>query len=44
MATQTAATSESRLPSNPVGYVAILAAIVTGVLHLVLATQVIGFS
>jgi hypothetical protein len=44
MATRTAATSESRLPDDPVGYVAILAAIVTGVLHLVLATQVIGFS
>ena len=44
MATRTAATGGSRLPSNPIGYVAILAAIVTGVLHLVLATQVIGFS
>ena len=44
MATSTAETSASRLPSNPVGYVAILAAVVTGVLHLVLATQVVVFS
>jgi hypothetical protein len=32
------------LPENPLGYLAILLALVTGVLHLLLATQVIGFS
>ncbi len=32
------------LPENPVGYVAILLAAVTGVIHLVLAPRVIGFS
>ncbi|WP_049889312.1 DUF7475 family protein [Natronolimnohabitans innermongolicus] len=31
-------------PSNPAGYVAILAALVTGVLHLVAATNAIDFS
>jgi len=43
MAPSTAST-ESGLPGHPVGYAAILAAGVTGVLHLVLATQVIQFS
>lgn len=32
------------LPSNPVGYVAVLAALVTGVLHLVLGPRVMGFN
>lgn len=32
------------LPENPVGYVAIVLAAVTGVIHLFLAPQVIGFS
>jgi len=32
------------LPANPVGYVAILLAAVTGVIHLFLAPQVQGFS
>ncbi|GAB6862350.1 hypothetical protein ACFR97_07300 [Haloplanus litoreus] len=32
------------LPQNPVGYVAILLAVVTGVIHLVLAPRVVGFS
>ena len=32
------------LPSNALGYVAVLAALVTGVLHLVLAPRVLGFS
>jgi hypothetical protein len=31
------------IPSNPVAYVAILAALVTGVIHLYLAPQVMGF-
>ena len=31
-------------PSHPVGYLAILAALVTGVLHLFLGPQVMGFS
>lgn len=44
MATPTATSTESRLPAHPVGYVAIIAAGITGVLHLVLATQVIQFN
>ena len=32
------------LPVNPMGYVAILLAAVTGVIHLFLATQMLGFS
>jgi len=32
------------LPSSALGYVAVLAALVTGVLHLVLAPRVMGFS
>jgi len=48
MAAQSTASGRSEslidLPSNPVGYVAVLAALVTGVLHLVLASQVMGFS
>ena len=32
------------LPENPLGYLAILLALVTGVLHLLLAPRVIGFS
>lgn len=32
------------LPSHPVGYVAILAAIVTAIIHLLLGPQVMGFS
>jgi hypothetical protein len=32
------------LPENPVGYLAILLAIVTGVIHLLLGPQVMGFS
>jgi hypothetical protein len=31
-------------PSNPVGYLAILAALVTGVIHLLLGPRVMGFS
>ncbi|AQL41437.1 hypothetical protein BV210_01325 [Halorientalis sp. IM1011] len=31
------------LPSNPVAYVAVFAALLTGVIHLVLAPQVVGF-
>ena len=31
-------------PSTPLGYIAILAALVTGVLHLVLVPRVLGFS
>lgn len=31
-------------PSNPVGYVAVLMAVVTGVLHLLAATNAIQFS
>lgn len=37
-------TSLVRLPASPLGYVAILAALLTGVLHLVLAPRVMGFS
>jgi hypothetical protein len=32
------------LPQNPVGYLAVVLAVVTGVIHLFLAPQVIGFS
>jgi hypothetical protein len=32
------------LPENPAGYLAIILALVTGVIHLVLAPRVIGFS
>lgn len=32
------------LPQNPLGYIAILLAVVTGVIHLVLAPRVVGFS
>ncbi|WP_049937019.1 DUF7475 family protein [Haloplanus natans] len=32
------------LPGNPLGYVAILLALVTGVIHLLLGPQVMGFS
>jgi hypothetical protein len=32
------------LPATPLGYLAVLLALVTGVLHLVLVPQVIGFS
>src|SRR6056297_977252 len=32
------------LPSNPVGYLVILAAVITGVLHLVLAPRAMGFN
>ena len=32
------------LPSHPVGYVAVLAALVTGVVHLLLGPRVMGFS
>jgi hypothetical protein len=32
------------LPSHPVGYVAILAATVTGIIHLLLGSQVMGFN
>ena len=32
------------LPGNPLGYVAILFALVTGAIHLLLAPQVVGFS
>lgn len=32
------------LPENPLGYLAVLLALVTGVIHLLLAPQVIGFS
>ena len=32
------------LPTNPVGYLVILAAVVTGVLHLVLGPRAMGFS
>ena len=32
------------LPQNPLGYLAIVLAVVTGVIHLFLAPQVVGFS
>lgn len=32
------------LPQNPIGYVAILLAVVTGVIHLLLGPRVMGFS
>jgi hypothetical protein len=40
----TAGTSLVQTPTTPVGYVAILAALVTGVIHLFLGPQVMGFS
>lgn len=33
-----------RLPTSPVGYVAVVLAVVTGVIHLLLAPRVVGFS
>ena len=46
MSVGTARSSESllSLPKNPIGYLAILLAAVTGVIHLFLAPQVLGFS
>jgi len=46
MSAQSSTASSSLLnsPSHPVGYLAILAALVTGVLHLFLGPQVVGFS
>jgi len=46
MASSYTTTSESTLttPSSPVGYIAILMALITGVLHLVAATNAIQFS
>jgi hypothetical protein len=46
MSTQSSTASGSFLssPSHPAGYLAILAALVTGVLHLFLGPQVMGFS
>ncbi|KYH24101.1 hypothetical protein HAPAU_37440 [Halalkalicoccus paucihalophilus] len=32
------------LPSHPVGYIAVIAAVITGVIHLILGPSVIGFS
>jgi len=46
MSVSNARTSDSllSLPENPVGYVAILLALVTGVIHLLLGPRVMGFS
>jgi hypothetical protein len=48
MAAQSTASNRSdslvNLPSHPVGYVAIIAALVTGVIHLLLGPRVMGFS
>jgi hypothetical protein len=47
MATKSSSTSGGpivSLPSHPIGYVTILAALVTGVVHLLLGPQVMGFS
>jgi hypothetical protein len=46
MSTQSSTASGSILsaPTHPVGYLAILAALVTGILHLFLGPQVMGFS
>jgi hypothetical protein len=46
MAAQPAAKHESliSLPSHPLGYVAIIAALVTAVIHLLLGPRVMGFS
>ncbi|WP_256290552.1 DUF7475 family protein [Halobellus inordinatus] len=46
MATESSTSGSSivSLPSHPVGYVTILAALVTGVVHLLLGPQVMGFS
>jgi hypothetical protein len=48
MAAQSTASGRSEslidLPSNPVGYIAVLAALVTGVLHLVLGPRMMGFN
>jgi hypothetical protein len=46
MSVSSARANESLLrpPTNPVGYVAILLAAVTGAIHLFLAPQVLGFS
>jgi hypothetical protein len=32
------------LPSNPIGYVVIIAALVTGAVHIMLAPEIMGFS
>ena len=42
--TNTTTASTVTKPSNPVGYIAILMALITGVLHLVAATNAIQFS
>jgi hypothetical protein len=46
VAQSTSTSSESivNLPSNPLGYIALLAAVVTGGIHLLLGPRVIGFS
>ncbi|SEU13617.1 hypothetical protein [Natrinema hispanicum] len=48
MATQSTAARQNNslinLPSNPIGYLVILAAVITGVIHLLLGPQVMGFS
>lgn len=48
MSAQSTTTGQSdsliSLPSNPVGYLIILAAVITGVLHLVLAPRAMGFN
>jgi len=48
MANQSTATGQNNslidLPSNPIGYLVILAAVITGVIHLLLGPQVMGFS
>lgn len=48
MASQSTATHDSRsllrLPSNNIAYVAVLAALVSAVIHLLLAPRVMGFS
>jgi hypothetical protein len=42
--TRTSGGSLVDLPGNPVGYVAVVLAAVTGVIHLLLAPRVVGFS
>jgi hypothetical protein len=46
MSVSNTTTSDSlvQLPKNPIGYVAIVLALVTAVIHLLLAPRVIGFS
>ncbi|RZV06314.1 hypothetical protein BDK88_3863 [Natrinema hispanicum] len=48
MATQSTATGQDNslinLPSNPIGYLVILAAVIIGVIHLLLGSQVFSFA